>query len=92
MTRTITLDLFVERSPYKAGVIKIGTAYGKITPFEHKCMEAAAMAAIETGAPINTHTTYGTYGLEQAQTLIDMGVPAKQVAIGHIQRNAESTT
>ncbi|WP_297316316.1 phosphotriesterase family protein [Bifidobacterium indicum] len=79
----------VDRSPYKAGVIKIGTAYGKITPFEHKCMEAAAKAAIETGAPINTHTTYGTCGLEQAQTLIDLGVPANQIAIGHIQRNAD---
>ncbi|AKV55677.1 phosphotriesterase family protein [Bifidobacterium actinocoloniiforme DSM 22766] len=79
----------VERSPYKAGVIKVGTAYGEITPFEHKCMEAAAMASIETGAPINTHTTYGTCGLEQAQTLIDMGVPADQIAIGHIQRNAD---
>lgn len=79
----------VNRTQYKAGVIKIGTAYGKITPFEHKCMEAAALAAIETGCPINTHTTYGTCGLEQAQTLLELGVPANQIAIGHIQRNAD---
>lgn len=79
----------VERTPYKAGVIKIATAYGKITAFERKCMEACAKASIETGAPINTHTTYGTCGLEQAQELIKMGVPADQIAIGHIQRNAD---
>ncbi|MFT9393558.1 phosphotriesterase [Bifidobacterium sp.] len=79
----------VERSQYKAGVIKIGTAYGMITPFEHKCMEAAAKASLATGAPINTHTTYGTCGLEQAKTLIELGVPADRISIGHIQRNAD---
>jgi len=79
----------VDRTPYKAGVIKVATAYGKITKFEHKCMEASAKAAIETGCPINTHTTYGTCGLEQAETLIGLGVPADQIAIGHIQRNAD---
>ena len=79
----------VDRTPYKAGVIKIATAYGKITAFERKCMEAAAKASIETGCPINTHTTYGTCGLEQAQILIGFGVPADQIAIGHIQRNSD---
>lgn len=79
----------VNRTHYRAGVIKVATAYGKITPFERKCMEACAQASIETGVPINTHTTYGTCGLEQAQELIAMGVPADQIAIGHIQRNAD---
>lgn len=79
----------VVRTPYKAGVIKVATAYGRITAFERKCMEACAMASIETGVPINTHTTYGTCGLEQAQELIKIGVPADQIAIGHIQRNAD---
>ena len=79
----------VERTDHKAGVIKIGTAYGKITAFERKCMQAAALAAIETGCPINTHTTFGTCGLEQAQELIKLGVEPSQVAIGHIQRNAD---
>lgn len=79
----------VERTEYKAGCIKIATAYGMITKFERKCMEAAAIASIETGAPINTHTTFGTCGLEQAQQLIELGVPADQIAIGHIQRNAD---
>lgn len=79
----------VERTPHRAGVIKIATAYGKITPFERKCMQAAARASIATGAPINTHTTYGTCGLEQARELIDLGVAPEKIAIGHIQRNAD---
>ncbi|AYD90017.1 phosphotriesterase-related protein [Actinomyces sp. 2119] len=79
----------VERTPYKAGVIKVATSYGVITDFERTCMRAAALASIETGAPINTHTTFGTCGLEQARELIGMGVPADQIAIGHIQRNAD---
>ena len=79
----------VDRSSHRAGVIKIGTEYGMITEFERKCMRAAAIAAVETGCPVNTHTTQGTCGLEQAQTLIEFGVPADQIAIGHIQRNAD---
>ncbi len=79
----------VERSPYRAGVIKVGTAYGRITGFERKCIEAAAVAAIETGCPISTHTSAGTCGLEQSELLISLGVPSDQIAIGHIQRNAD---
>lgn len=79
----------VDRTDMKAGCIKVATSYGMITDFERKCMQACANASIETGAPINTHTTYGTCGLEQAQELIKMGVPADQIAIGHIQRNAD---
>lgn len=79
----------VERTPYRAGVIKVATSYGKITKFEHKCIQAAAIASIETGCPINTHTSGGTCGLEQAELMISLGVPADRIAIGHIQRNAD---
>lgn len=45
--------------------------------------------AIETGAPVNTHTSAGTAALEQAQYLLGLGVPAEKIAIGHVQRNAD---
>ena len=77
----------IERSDAKAGVIKIGTAYGKITPFEHKCIAAVAQAAVETGAPVSTHTTQGTMAHEQAQLLIRHGVDPGKISIGHIHRN-----
>ncbi|MCO8190531.1 phosphotriesterase [Tropheryma whipplei] len=79
----------VERTPYKAGVIKFASAYGQITEWEKKTQEAVAIAAKVTGAPINTHTTFGTAGLEQAKRFIELGVDPDQVAIGHIQRNAD---
>jgi predicted metal-dependent phosphotriesterase family hydrolase len=79
----------VERTEHRAGVIKVGTAYGKITPWEEKALRAAAVAAIETGCPINTHTTTGTCALEQAQWLIKAGVAPEKIAIGHVQRNAD---
>lgn len=79
----------VERTQHKAGVIKVATAYGKITPWEEKALQAAAIASIETGAPINTHTTSGTCALEQAQRLLKAGVAPEKIAIGHVQRNAD---
>ena len=77
----------VERSGAKAGVIKIGTAYGRITPFEQKFIAAVAQAAVETGVPVSTHTTSGTMGIEQAELLIAFGVRPEKISIGHIQRN-----
>jgi 5-phospho-D-xylono-1,4-lactonase len=77
----------VQRSSAKAGVIKIATAYGKITPFERKCIEACAYASVETGAPVSTHTTQGTMAHEQAELLISYGVSPEKISIGHIHRN-----
>ncbi len=79
----------VERTGIRAGVIKVASEYGRITAFEQKCMRAAAIASLETGCPINTHTTYGTCGIEQVDLLTSFGVPADRIAIGHIQRNAD---
>lgn len=79
----------VERTQHRAGVIKFASEYGQITEWERKTFEAVAIAAKETGAPINTHTTAGTAALEQAQGFLDRGVPPEQIAIGHVQRNAD---
>jgi predicted metal-dependent phosphotriesterase family hydrolase len=76
----------VKRSKAKAGCIKVGTSYGMITPFEEKEIKAAAIAAKETGAVINTHTTHGTMALEQVQWFLKLGVNPEQILIGHVQR------
>lgn len=80
----------VERTQHKAGVIKFASSYGTITPWERKTLQAAAIAARATGCPINTHTTAGTAALETAQELIALGVPADQIMVGHVQRNADA--
>lgn len=76
----------VKRSKAKAGCIKIGTSYGMITPFEEKEIQAAAIAAKETGALINTHTTHGTMALEQVERFKSLGVKPERVMVGHVQR------
>lgn len=79
----------VQRSSARAGVIKVATGYGAISAIERTCLEAAAIASIETGCPINTHTQHGTVAMEQAQMLIRFGVPAARITLGHVQRNPD---
>ena len=65
----------------KAGIIKAATST-YLRPSERRCHEASAIACIETGCPITTHTTDGG-GLEQAQLLIQLGVKPDKIIIGH---------
>lgn len=67
----------------KAGIIKVATGVGSITEHERSVLIAAARASVETGAPITTHTDQGTLGDQQQQILIENGVPAHRIIIGH---------
>ena len=48
-----------------------------MTDHERSVLRAAAMASIETGAPITTHTDEGQLGDEQQRLLTEFGVPAQ---------------
>ena len=67
----------------KAGIIKVATGLGEISDYDMSVIEAAAMASVETGAPITTHTEEGSGGDFQQKILMDAGVPAHQIIIGH---------
>jgi len=67
----------------KAGIIKVATGEGQITPYEYDVLEAAALACVATGAPITTHTDQGTMGREQQAFLMDKGVAPHKIIIGH---------
>lgn len=67
----------------RAGIIKVATGVGQITDYEYCVLEAAAIASLETGAPITTHTDQGTMGDAQQQFLTGKGVPAHRIIIGH---------
>lgn len=67
----------------KAGIIKVATGEGQITEYEYDVLSAAAMASVATGAPITTHTDQGTMGEEQQAFLMEKGVPAHKIIIGH---------
>ena len=73
----------IENTGVKAGVIKVATGMGAITPYEEMILTAAARAQKATGVPIITHTEEGTMGPEQADLLISEGANPRQVMIGH---------
>ncbi|MGQ9909407.1 MAG: phosphotriesterase family protein [Candidatus Flexifilum sp.] len=70
-----------------AGIIKAGSSLNTITPDERLVLQAAAIAHRETGAAVSTHTERGTMGIEQAQILIEGGVPPERILIGHCDHN-----
>ena len=73
----------IGKTGIRAGIIKVATGHGAITAYERMLLEAAAIAAKETGAPITTHTDGGTCGDEQQAFLVSRGVPAHRIIVGH---------
>ncbi len=74
----------------KAGMIgEIGTSKNTMTPTEKKVFDAAVLAAKETGAPIYTHTTLGTYAPEQAEYFKAAGLPLDRIVLGHIDLSGD---
>jgi len=79
----------IDRTEARAGVIKIATGYYVIKPEDVKSIHAAAIAHLETGAPIFTHTEDGTLGVEQIKMLESYGVDPVHVTVGHYDRNPD---
>lgn len=74
----------------KAGMIgEIGTSKNEMTPTERKVFDAAVLAARETGLPIYTHTTLGTYAREQAAYFQAAGLPLDRIVLGHIDLSGD---
>lgn len=67
----------------RAGIIKVATGPGEMTDYERGVFEAAALASIETGVPITTHTDEGSVGDLQQRVLSAHGVPPHRIVIGH---------
>lgn len=79
----------VERMSARAGVIKCATDYYRWTSDTQRWFTAAAIASIQTGAPIATHTEHGSLALEQAFRLRELGVPADSMIVGHADKNPD---
>ena len=78
----------MEGTGVRATVIgEIGTSKD-ITETEAKVFRAASRAHAETGAPICTHTTLGTRGLEQLEIFKSFGVDLSRVVLSHIDLSA----
>jgi len=81
----------IGRTDIKAGVIKLATSKDQITDYEKAFFTAGARVAIATGVPIITHTQAGSMGPQQAEFLLNLGVPANKIMIGHMDGNTDIT-
>ena len=79
----------MDGTEYKAGWIKVGTSYNYISPREERILRAAARASLITGAPVHSHTSTGTMGLEQIAILEDEGLDMSHFCIAHVSRNPD---
>jgi predicted metal-dependent phosphotriesterase family hydrolase len=78
----------IDGTTIKAGIIaEIGSSFERISAAEEKIFQAAAKAHLKTGAPISTHCDMGTMAQQQAGLLLQEGVNADKVIIGHMDLN-----
>lgn len=77
----------------KASVIgEFGTSKDTFTEMERKVFDSMALAAVQTGAVVTTHTTLGTMALEQAEYLKAEGVKPENIIIGHMDLSQNPDT
>lgn len=79
-----------EPTGHRAGVIKLGASYQRVTDLERRWFAAGAAAANVTGVPIAVHTEIGTCAHAVLDLLEEHGVNPDRVMIAHADRNPDS--
>ena len=77
----------IDGTGVRAGAIKFGlTSVPRMPPDERKCLEAAAQAQAETGAPITIHNPppFEKRGVEVVRLLTRAGADPERVIMGHM--------
>ena len=77
----------IDGTEVRAGAIKFGlTSVPRMPPDERKCLEAAAQAQAETGAPITIHNPppFEKRGVEVVRLLTRAGADPEKVIMGHM--------
>lgn len=83
LVRDITVG--VDGTGVRAGIIgEQGTFTGPMTEREKVVFRASAMAAMETGVAVTTHTHLGLNALDQIDVLTAMGLAPERIVIGHL--------
>lgn len=75
--------------PARAGAIKAGASYQRISRHERRRLEAAAIGSRRTGAAILVHTEVGTCGHAVIDALEAAGVAAERIILAHLDRNPD---
>lgn len=76
--------------PARAGAIKAGASYQRISDAERRRLEAAAIGSRRTGAAILVHAEVGTCGHEIVDLLTDAGVAPGRIILAHMDRNPDA--
>lgn len=79
-----------EGSAVRAGVVKAGIDYWRISPAERTALEAIGAAHRATGAPVMVHTEYCSAVDLCLDLLGDEGVSADRVVIAHADRTPDA--
>lgn len=85
----VEIEQGMDDTKYKAGWIKVGTSYNYISEREERIIRAAARASFESGAPVHSHTSTGTMGLEQIAILKSEGMDLSHFCVAHVSRNPD---
>lgn len=84
------LDPALPLSPARAGVVKAGTSYHRISPGEQRRLEAAAIGARSAGVPVLVHAEVGTGGHAIVDALEAAGLAPDRVILAHMDRNPDA--
>ncbi|MCT1476915.1 phosphotriesterase [Microbacterium sp. p3-SID336] len=76
-------------SPVRAGLLKGGTDYWRISAFERTTLLAVAAAHRATGAPVMVHLEFCTAAHEVLDLLADEGVASDRVMLAHADRDPD---
>jgi phosphotriesterase-related protein len=77
-------------APVRAGMLKGGADYWRITPFEHTTLLGLAEAHRTTGAPIMVHLEFCTAAHEVLNLLAAEGVASDRVLLAHADRDPDA--
>lgn len=75
--------------PVRAGMLKGGIDYWRISTFERTTLVAVAAAHRATGAPVMVHLEFCTAAHEVLDLLAAEGVPAERVVLAHADRDPD---
>lgn len=76
-------------APVRAGMLKAGIDYWRISPFERTTLDAVAAAHRETGAPVMVHLEFCTAAHEVLDLLAAEGVASDRVVLAHADRDPD---
>lgn len=79
----------ISRTNYKAGLVKAGLSYNKITQFEYNSLLLVAEVAKKTNCCISIHTEQGSMCKEAIEILEKQKVDLQKVVFCHMHRNLD---